>query len=87
MAKSAVAQIMDENSVGGKIKSWPTQIKTFYTEVRMEMKRVTTPTWTEVQTTTAVVIITVFLFAAYFWLVDNAIGQGLDRTLRYFSHR
>ena len=87
MAKLAAAQLMDENGVGAKLKSWPHQIKSFYTDVRMEMKRVTTPSRKEVQATTAVVIITVFLFGVYFWLVDNAIGQGLDRLLRYFSHR
>ena len=49
--------------------------------------KITTPSMKEVQATTAVVVITVFLFGLYFWLVDNAIGQGLDRLLRYFSHR
>ena len=87
MAKLAAAQFMDDDGIGGKLKSWPQQIKSFYTDVRMEMKRVTVPSRKEVQATTAVVIITVFLFGVYFWLVDNAIGQGLDRLLRYFSGR
>jgi preprotein translocase subunit SecE len=39
-----------------------------------------------VQATTTVVIITVFLFAFYFWLVDLAISNTLERMLRYFSH-
>jgi len=72
---------------GTRLKSWPEQIKSFYTDVRMEMKRVTTPSWKEVQATTAVVIVTVFLFGFYFWLIDNAIGRGLDWTLRYFITR
>ena len=49
------------------MKSWPQRIKTFYTDVRTEMKKVTTPSRKEVQATTVVVIITVFLFGAYFW--------------------
>jgi preprotein translocase subunit SecE len=49
------------------------------------MKKVTSPTRKEVQATTTVVIITVFLFAFYFWLVDLAISNSLERMLHYFS--
>jgi len=59
----------------------------FYKEVRTEMKKVTSPSRKEVQATTAVVIITVFLFAFYFWVVDLAISNSLDRLLHYFSRR
>jgi len=51
------------------------------------MKKVTSPTRKEVQATTTVVIITVFLFAFYFWLVDLAISNSLERMLHYFSRR
>ncbi len=74
-------------SFGERMKSWPQRIKAFYTDVRTEMKKVTTPTRKEVQSTTVVVIITVFLFGAYFWLIDTAIGRGIDAILRHFSHR
>ena len=69
------------------LKAWPERAKSFYTEVRAEMKKVTTPTFKEVRATTTVVIITVFLFGLYFWIVDNAIGTLIDRTLRYFATR
>ena len=59
----------------------------FYKEVRTERKKVTSPSRKEVQATTAVVIITVFLFAFYFWVVDLAISNSLDRLLHYFSRR
>ncbi len=49
------------------------------------MKKVTSPSRKEVQGTTTVVIITVFLFAFYFWLVDLAISNTLERGLHYFS--
>ena len=70
---------------GDRIKSWPERIKSFYSDVRTEMKKVTSPTRKEVQATTTVVIITVFLFAFYFWLVDLAISNSLERMLHYFS--
>jgi len=46
------------------------------------MRKVTTPTRKEVQATTIVVVATVFAFAAYFYVVDNIIGKGLDTLLR-----
>jgi preprotein translocase subunit SecE len=73
-------------SWGDRIKSWPERIKAFYNDVRTEMRKVTTPSWKEVQATTAVVVITVFLFGVYFWIVDNVIGRGVDSLFRYVSH-
>jgi preprotein translocase subunit SecE len=55
---------------GDRIKSWPEKIKAFYSDVRTEMKKVTSPTLKEVQGTTTVVIITVFLFGLFFFLTD-----------------
>jgi len=71
----------------GQVRSWPQRTKNFYTEVRTEMKKVTTPTRKEVQATTTVVIITVFIFGVYFFVVDFVIQHGIDKLLRYFSHR
>jgi len=78
---------MTEGSFTERMKSWPQRIKAFYTDVRTEMKKVTTPSRKEVQATTVVVIITVFLFGAYFWAVDTVIGRGIDTILRHFAHR
>jgi preprotein translocase subunit SecE len=89
MAKTAAVAAEDSKlgQFGGNLKSWPQRAKSFYTDVRMEMKKVTTPTLKEVQATTTVVVIAVFLFGLYFWIIDNAIGSSIDRLLRYFSHR
>jgi preprotein translocase subunit SecE len=75
------------DSFAGRIRSWPERIKTFYSDVRTEMKKVTAPSFKEVRATTAVVIITVFLFAGYFWIVDLALSHSLDQLFRYFTHR
>ncbi len=87
MAKTAIATAPNENGMVAQVKSWPVRIKTFYNDVRVEMKKVTTPSRKEVQSTTVVVIITVFLFGAYFWLVDTAIGHSLDLLLRRLMNR
>jgi len=87
MAKTAIAAGSSLDGFTGKLKSWPQRTKSFYTEVRTEMKKVTTPTRKEVQATTIVVIITVFLFGLYFFIIDNIIQHSIDKLLRYFSHR
>jgi len=87
MAKTAAVAAPNENGLVAQVKSWPVRIKTFYNDVRVEMKKVTTPSRKEVQSTTVVVIITVFLFGAYFWLVDTAIGHSLDVLLRKMVNR
>jgi preprotein translocase subunit SecE len=84
MAKSIAAA--DDDSFGSRVKGWPDRTKVFYNDVRTEMKKVTTPSLKEVQSTTAVVIITVFLFGVYFWAVDGIIGKAIDYTLRSLSH-
>jgi preprotein translocase subunit SecE len=69
-----------------RVKAWPEQIKTFYNDVRTEMKKVTAPSFKEVQATTAVVIVTVFLFGVYFFIIDNIIGKGIDYLFRTLGH-
>ena len=87
MAKSATVTAMSEGSFSERMKSLPQRIKAFYSDVRTEMKKVTTPSRKEVQATTVVVIITVFLFGFYFWVVDNTIARIIDTVMRHFTHR
>ncbi|HWX95202.1 MAG TPA: preprotein translocase subunit SecE [Terriglobales bacterium] len=82
---SKLAAVGTENNLGARVASWPEKVKTFYSDVRMEMKKVTTPSLKEVQATTVVVVITVFIFGLYFWLVDFVIGRGIDYMFRFFS--
>jgi len=72
-------------SFGGQIKSWPDRIKVFYNDVRSEMRKVTSPSWKEVQATTTVVVITVFIFAAYFAVIDYFIQNGVTYLFNYFK--
>jgi preprotein translocase subunit SecE len=83
MANSMAAA--GDSSFGGRIKSWPERVKSFYNDVRTEMRKVTTPSRKEVQATTTVVIVAVFIFGVYFWVIDNVIGRGVDFLFRYFT--
>jgi preprotein translocase subunit SecE len=84
MAK-AVA-VADEQSSGmERFKSQPQRLKEFLGDVRSEMRKVVAPSRDEVRTTTIIVIATVFIFAAYFELVDFVVGQGLTRLITHFT--
>jgi preprotein translocase subunit SecE len=48
---------------------------------------VVTPARQEVQTTTIVVIATVFIFAAYFFIVDTLFGKGVTQLIQYLTKR
>jgi preprotein translocase subunit SecE len=82
MANSVAAA--RESGLSG-IKSWPERVKSFYNDVRTEMRKVTTPSRKDVQATTSVVLIAVFLFGLYFWVIDNVIGRGVDFLFRTFA--
>ena len=80
MAKTIA--VTEQPSTGlQQLKSQPERLAEFLREVRSEMRKVIWPSRTEVQSTTTVVIVTVFIFAAYFWLVDNIIGRAIEALL------
>ena len=83
MANSIVAA---GGNFGDRIKSWPERVRTFYNDVRTEMRKVTAPSWKEVRATTAVVVITVFIFAVYFAIIDNLIASGVKFLFDYFKN-
>ena len=64
-----------------EIAAWPEQTKNYIEEVRAEMKRVTWPSWKQVRATTGVVIAAVFLFAAYFFVVDIVVSRAINLVL------
>jgi preprotein translocase subunit SecE len=53
----------------------------FLSDVRAEMRKVVAPTRKEVQATTSVVIITVFLFGLFFFVVDLIFNRALHELL------
>jgi preprotein translocase subunit SecE len=71
-------------NLADRVKSWPDKIKGFYNDVRTEMRKVTAPSWKEVRGTTTVVIITVFIFALYFGIIDFIIQHGVTALFNYF---
>ena len=78
--------LADNNEDGfGRLKSKPREFMEFLHDVRSEMRKVVTPARAEVQSTTTVVIVTVFIFAGYFAVVDALLGKGLTQLIAYLS--
>jgi preprotein translocase subunit SecE len=63
---------------GGGFAAWLKGVREYIDELRTEMRRVTWPTRKQVQATTTVVIVSVFMFAAYFALVDAVLGNSIN---------
>jgi preprotein translocase subunit SecE len=65
----------------------PEETKNYIEEVKAEMKRVTWPSWKEVRATTGVVIAAVFLFSAYFFVVDAICTRAVNMIIHNFSNK
>ena len=66
---------------------WYDNARTFLTEVRNEMRRVTWPSRKEVWATTVVVIITSAFFGLYLWGIDLALSAAVAWLYRAVGAR
>ena len=80
MATKALVQGNDGPTWKKPLVAWK-EFTGFLGDVRGEMRKVVTPSRKEVETTTTVVIVAVFLFALYFFVVDLIFQYGLDRLI------
>jgi preprotein translocase subunit SecE len=67
------------------VKVWVDNTKEYVGELKAEMRRVTWPSRKQVEGTTAVVIISVFLFAGYFAVIDKILEAGILKLFGFFS--
>ena len=63
-----------------KKNNWIENTRSYLGDIRSEMKRVTWPTKERVQSTTVVVIVSVFIFATYLSVVDTAIERTVVKA-------
>jgi len=89
MAKAiaAAANPDDSNSAIAHVTSGPQRLVEFLKETRAEMRKVVTPTRLEVRNMTIIVLATVFLFAAFFEVVDIVLGKGIDQLFLHLAGR
>jgi preprotein translocase subunit SecE len=84
MAKTMA--VVDQPNTGlERLKAGPARLGEFLKDVRAEMKKVVSPSRAEVQATTIVVIVTVFIFAAYFGVVDYLVGHAMDYLFKHLA--
>jgi preprotein translocase subunit SecE len=72
---------VEPGGITARPAQWWERTRTFLTEVRNEMKRVTWPTRREVYATTVVVILVSIFFGLYLWLVDLALSSAVHWLL------
>jgi preprotein translocase subunit SecE len=87
MAAETVAMSQPSDQKRGGIASWPAKVKDYFDDLKAEMRRVTWPNRKQVQATTAVVIVAVFLFAAYFAVVDLVLGRAINQIFQTLARR
>jgi preprotein translocase subunit SecE len=85
MAKAAVVETNEQGTALQRATAGPARFVQFIKETRQEMSKVHAPSRAEVQATTIVVIVAVFLFAAYFELVDLVLGRGIDQMFLHLT--
>ncbi len=64
----------------GVVGKW-NELTRFLSDVRAEMRKVVAPSRKEVQVTTSVVVITVFIFGIFFFVVDYIFRIGVNGLL------
>ncbi len=67
------------------VKVWAQETKDYFNDLKLEMRRVTWPNRKQVEGTTAVVIFSVFAFAAYFAVVDSLLVKASKQILDFFT--
>jgi len=76
---------MEANNFMQRVGQWPAHTRSYVEDLQGEMRRVTWPSWKQVRATTAVVIVAVFLFAGFFFLVDNLVGKLVSKLFETFA--
>ena len=66
-------------------KNWLDATREYVNDLKLEMRRVSWPNRKQVESTTAVVIFSVFAFAGYFFVVDTILQRGIRSIFSYFA--
>jgi len=68
----------------GITKNFMQRTRTYIGDVRTEMRRVTWPNKQEIYGITVMVILTTFIFGAYFYVTDQVFSLLVGRVLKHF---
>lgn len=65
---------------------YPRRARKHLHDVRAEMKLVVWPSWSEVVSTTFVVIMTTAIFAFFLWMVDKGSASAVGYVIKLLGH-
>lgn len=77
---------MDSKELTQDAGAFPARAKNYIEDLKKEIRLVTWPSWTQVRATTGVVIAAVFLFAAYFFVVDFIVSRSITALFAKLTH-
>ena len=72
----------NENAIE-KASTWPQNVKEYFEDLQKEMRLVTWPSRKQVIATTTVVVFSVFLFAAYFAVIDQLFARAVTQVFKW----
>jgi preprotein translocase subunit SecE len=75
----------EQNSMSQTMAAWPGAVRSYVEDLSGEMRRVSWPNWKQVRATTTVVIVSVFAFAAYFYVVDQVVNRLVGKIINFFA--
>jgi preprotein translocase subunit SecE len=78
--KKRLASRSEPSAMSRAMSSWQ-EFTQFLSDVRGEMRKVVAPSRKDVEATTTVVLIAVFLFGLFFFVVDSIFEMGLHQLL------
>ena len=81
-----MSNVVSENLEGARenVGGWWNRSRTFLTEVRNELKKVTWPLRKEVYAATVVVILFSFILGTFLWVVDLILERGVFALFQRF---
>lgn len=74
---------MANENVMERASSWVQNTKEYFEDLQKEMRLVTWPSRKQVIATTTVVVTSVFLFAAYFAVIDQIFARGITEVFKW----
>ncbi len=74
---------MANENVMERASSWVQNTKEYFEDLQKEMRLVTWPSRKQVVATTTVVVTSVFLFAAYFAVIDQIFARGITEVFKW----
>ena len=67
----------------GSLGEQPRRLRNFLHDVRVELDKVSWPSWADVRSTTVVVIVTVAFFGLYFLLTDSVASWIITKLIDF----